>query len=116
MKSTIEINESNFYHEVLRSPHPVVVDFWAGWCGPCRMLSPVLDEVAHEQHGRAVVAKVNVDENPVLAARFQIQSIPTLLYFHGGKLRDRSMGVVGKHTIISKLTGLRSAQSEAKAA
>jgi catechol 2,3-dioxygenase len=106
MKPTIEVNETNFEREVLQSPRPIVVDFWAEWCGPCKMLAPALDEVAREHEGRAVVAKVNVDENPALAQRFNIQSIPTLLYFRGGELRDQTIGVVSKKAIASKLAAL----------
>ena len=106
MKAAIEINEANFEAEVLKSTQPVLVDFWAEWCGPCKMLAPVLDEIAAEQSGRVKVAKVNVDENPVLAARFGIQSIPTLLYFAGGEIRNRSVGVQGKRAILSRLEGL----------
>ena len=106
MKSIIEINETNFERDVLQSKEPVMVDFWAEWCGPCKMLGPVLDEIATEQSGRAKVAKVNVDQNPVLAARFGIQSIPTLLYFAGGEVRDQTIGAVSKHTIVSKLEKL----------
>jgi thioredoxin len=103
MKPTIEINQENFESEVLHSNQPVLLDFWAGWCGPCKMLAPALDEIAVEQEGRVKVAKVNVDANPELAARFDIQSIPTLLYFAGGELRDKTVGVVGKRVIVSKL-------------
>jgi thioredoxin len=106
MKATIEINEASFESEVLQSNQPVVVDFWAEWCGPCKMLAPVLEEIATEQAGRVKVAKVNVDTNPVLAARFGIQSIPTLLYFAGGEVRDQTVGVTGKRTILSKLEKL----------
>jgi len=103
MKATIELNETNFESEVLQSNQTVLVDFWAEWCGPCKMLAPALEEVAVEQAGRVKVAKVNVDENPALAARFGIQSIPTLLYFAGGELRDKSVGVVGKRAIVARL-------------
>ena len=106
MKPTIELNETNFDREVLQSSLPVVVDFWAEWCGPCKMLAPALDEIARELRGQAVVAKVNVDEQPALAARFNIQSIPTLLYFSGGELRDQTVGAVGKKAIVVKLAAL----------
>jgi thioredoxin 1 len=103
MKPAIEINEGNFEAEVIQSNQPVLVDFWAEWCGPCKMLAPVLDEIASEQDGRVKVAKVNVDASPALAARFGIQSIPTLLYFAGGEVRDKTVGVTGKRAIVSKL-------------
>ena len=106
MKPTIEIKEANFETEVLQSNQPVLVDFWAAWCGPCKMLAPVLDEIATEQAGRVKIAKVNVDNNPVLAARFGIQSLPTLLYFAGGEVRDQTIGVTGKRAIVSKLEKL----------
>jgi thioredoxin 1 len=106
MKTTIEINEANFETEVLKSAQPVLVDFWAEWCGPCKMLAPVLDEIATEQSGRVKVAKVNVDENPALAARFGVQSIPTLIYFAAGQAQQRTVGVAGKKAILNKLEGL----------
>jgi thioredoxin 1 len=106
MKATIEINEANFERDVLQSKEPVLVDFWAEWCGPCKMLGPVLDEIATEQSGRAKVAKVNIDQNPNLAARFGIQSIPTLLYFSGGEVRDQTVGAISKRLIVSKLEKL----------
>ena len=111
MKSIIELNETNFDREVLQSPRPVVVDFWAEWCGPCKMLAPALDELAHELQGQAVVAKVNVDDQPALAARFEIQSIPTLLYFSGGELRDQTVGLISKKVIATKLAALAPAQT-----
>ena len=106
MKQTIEINEANFETEVLMSAQPVLVDFWAEWCGPCKMLAPVLDEIAIEQTGRAKVAKVNIDNNPGLAARYGIQSIPTLLYFANGQLRHQTVGVAGKRAITAQLDTL----------
>ncbi|HMJ89833.1 MAG TPA: thioredoxin [Candidatus Acidoferrum sp.] len=107
MTPAIEVNEATFDRDVLQSPRPVVVDFWADWCGPCKMLALLLDEVAREQQAHAAVAKVNIDANPTLAARFDIQSIPTLLYFSGGEVRDKSVGVVSKKTIVTKLDALR---------
>ena len=106
MKPTIEINEANFETEVLQSAQPVLVDFWAEWCGPCKMIAPVLDEIATEQTGRVKIAKVNVDANPELAARYGIQSIPTLLYFAGGELRHQTVGVASKKAIVTKLDTL----------
>ena len=103
MKPTIEINETNFEAEVLKSAQPVIVDFWAEWCGACKMLAPVLDEIASEQGGRAKVAKVNIDQNSALAERFGIRSIPTLLYFVGGEVRKQTVGVVSKKAIVSTL-------------
>ena len=106
MKPTIEINEANFESEVLKSTQPVLVDFWAEWCGPCKMLAPVLDQIATEQTGKVKVAKVNVDENPGLAARYNITSIPTLLYFVSGEVRNTTVGAVSKKRIVDNLEAL----------
>jgi thioredoxin 1 len=106
MKSIIELNETNFEAEVLQSAQPVLVDFWAGWCGPCKMIAPVLEEIATEQAGRVKVAKMNVDENPGLVGHYEIQSIPTLLYFADGAVRDRIIGAAGKKAIVSRLEGV----------
>ena len=106
MNTTIEINELNFEAEVLKSTQPVLVDFWAEWCGPCKMLAPVLDEIATEQTGRVKVAKVNVDENAALAQRYGIQSIPTLLYFANGEVRNTTIGVVSRKRIVDTLDAL----------
>ena len=106
MKPTVEINETNFEAEVLNSSQPVLLDFWAEWCGPCKMLAPALDEIATEHKGQVKVAKVNVDDHPGLAVRFDVRCIPTLLYFDGGELIHQSVGVVGKKTILSHLERL----------
>ena len=106
MNHTIEINEANFESEVVQSNQPVLVDFWAEWCGPCKMLGPVLEEVALEHNGRVKVAKVNVDTNSQLAERFGIQSIPTLLYFANGEIRDQTVGILSKPAIVSRLEKL----------
>jgi thioredoxin 1 len=107
MKNTIEINEANFDTEVLQSKQPVLVDFWAEWCGPCKMIGPVLEEIATENAGRVKVAKVNLDENPGLAQRYQIRAIPTLLYFSGGEVRNQTVGAVSKKIIVANLAALQ---------
>lgn len=90
------LSEQSFDAEVLQSELPVLVDFWATWCGPCRMLAPTIAQIADEQAGKVKVCKVDVDECPQLAARFGISSIPTLLVFENGKLKNQSVGVMPK--------------------
>ena len=106
MKTIVEINDTNFETEVLKSNHPVLVDFWAESCGPCKMLAPVLDEIASEHADRFKIAKVNVEESPELAQRFGIQAVPTLLYFADGQLRHRSIGATSKKRIVNDLESL----------
>lgn len=98
------VTDATFAREVLQAGQtPVLVDCWAAWCGPCRMIAPVLDELAAESRGRYVIAKLNVDENPQTAARFQIRSIPTLLIFKNGQLMDTIIGVQPKQAIAQRL-------------
>ena len=106
MKDSIDISEANFELEVIQSAQPVLVDFWAEWCGPCKMLVPVLEQIAAEYAGRVKVAKVNIDDHPGLAQRFRVQSIPTLLYFAKGEVRNQTVGAVSKKVITNHLDAL----------
>lgn len=101
--SPIHVSDATFDKAVLQSPLPVIVDFWAPWCGPCRMIAPILDEVAKEYAGKALVAKVNTDENPEWAMRYGVRGIPTMLFIKDGKEVDRQVGAVPKQLITSKL-------------
>jgi thioredoxin 2 len=99
----VTVTDATFSSEVERAPVPVLLDLWAPWCGPCRMVAPVLEELAKEMAGRVRVAKLNVDENPATAARFQVRSIPTLLVLKGGREMDRIVGVQPKAEIARRL-------------
>lgn len=99
----IEITDSNFDEVVLKSDKPVLVDFWAEWCGPCRMVGPVVDELSKEYDGQAVIGKVNVDSNPNISLKYGIRNIPALLFFKNGEIVDKQIGAVPKSVLEEKL-------------
>jgi thioredoxin 1 len=100
----IEINDANFQAEVLQADKPVLVDFWAVWCGPCKMIAPVVEEMAKEYDGKLKVAKMDVDANPKMAMQYGIRSIPTLLIFKGGQVVEQIIGAVPKRHLVDKIT------------
>ena len=102
----ITITDDNFEVEVVKSDKPVLIDFWATWCGPCRMIAPIVEELAVEYDGKAKIGKVDVDENQQIAIKFGVRSIPTLLIFKDGKLNDTIIGAVPKSQIITKLNAV----------
>ncbi len=102
----LEITDANFEELVLKSDKPVVVDFWAEWCGPCRMIGPVIEEMANEYEGKAIVGKVNVDQNPGVSMQFGVRNIPTVLFIKGGQVADKSVGAVPKQQLTTKLDAL----------
>ncbi len=102
MSKTLEINDNNF-EEVMKTDQPVLVDFWAEWCGPCKMIGPIVEELAGDYDGKAVIGKVDVDANPEVSAKFGIRSIPTLLVFKNGEIVDKQIGAVPKAVLSEKL-------------
>lgn len=106
MSNAVAITDANFEAEVLRGASPVVVDFWAEWCGPCKMIAPVLDELSVEYGGKVKVTKLNVDDNPSTSSKFGIRSIPTLLFFKGGRVVDQMVGAASKSELKKKFEGL----------
>lgn len=106
MSEIILLSEQNWENEITNSNLPVVVDFWAEWCAPCRMMTPILEEIAWEYQGKIKVGKLNVDENSTIAGQYRIMGIPTLLFFRSGKLVDKVVGIVPRRTLDDKIEKL----------
>ncbi|HMJ06564.1 MAG TPA: thioredoxin [Chthoniobacterales bacterium] len=102
----ITIDEANFETEVTQSQKPVLVDFWAEWCGPCKMIAPVLDEIAQEKGDAIKVGKINIDQNQSLSARFNVRAIPTLLFFKNGQVMDQVTGMTSKKDLLGRIAAL----------
>ena len=102
----LELTDANFDELVLKSDKPVIVDLWAVWCGPCRMVGPIVQEIGEEYEGQAVVGKLDVDNNPEIAKRYGIRNIPTILFFKNGEIVDKQVGAVPKQILVGKLEPL----------
>jgi thioredoxin 1 len=102
-EATVTLSDATFDEEVQGTSEPIIVDFWAEWCGPCKMIAPILDEIATEQSGKLKVAKLNVDDNPDIARRFDVMSIPTLIVFQDGEPKKRLVGAKGKGQLLQEL-------------
>lgn len=102
----LEFTDANFEELVMKSDKPVIVDFWAVWCAPCRMIGPLIEEIGKEYDGRVVVGKVDVDNNPGIASKFGIRNIPTVLYLKGGQILDKVVGAVPKQVLVKKLEAI----------
>jgi len=102
----IEVNDINFDDLVIKSDKPVVVDFWAEWCGPCRMVAPIMEEISQEYEGKVLVVKCDVDSSPSVSEKYSIRNIPTILFFKDGKIADKQVGAVPKKNFVAKLNAL----------
>ncbi len=102
----LEITDANFEEIVLKADKPVILDFWAVWCGPCRMVGPLVEEIGNEYEGKSIVGKVDVDSNPGVSAKFGIRNIPTILYFKNGEIVDKQVGAVPKQILVNKLEAI----------
>ncbi len=102
----LELNDSNFEEIVLKADKPVIVDFWAEWCGPCLMVGPIVAEIGEDYKDKAIVGKLDVDNNPRVASKFGIRNIPTILFFKDGVIKDKQVGAVPKSTLVKKLDAL----------
>jgi thioredoxin 1 len=102
----VEITDSNFADVALATDKPVMIDFWAEWCGPCRMVTPIVEEMSHDYEGKAIIGKVNVDDNPDISAKYGIRNIPTILFLKGGQVVDKSVGAVPKNVLTDKMEAL----------
>ena len=102
----IEVNDINFDDLVIKSDKPVMVDFWAEWCGPCRMVAPIMEEISQEYEGKVLVVKCDVDSSPAVSEKYSIRNIPTILFFKDGKIADKQVGAVPKKNFVAKLNAL----------
>jgi thioredoxin 1 len=102
----VELTDANFEEIVLKSDKPVMIDFWAEWCGPCRMVAPIVEEMSGEYENKAIIGKVNVDENPNISMKFGIRNIPTIIFLKNGEMVDKSVGAVPKNVLTEKIDNL----------